>query len=102
MVARDFADLVDCTKGPGGTNCLRAPINRDIHGNRVQVLTWTGATAAGLLASGPRCRDWNSASASDSGDGGHVDRLDAGWVTGNVGPCNQIRYLICLQFQGGD
>lgn len=99
LVALDVADLVNCTKGPGGHDCLRAPINRDIRGHRLQVLTWTETDAGGNRAGGPAqtCRFWTSSKGDVTGDGGHVDRVDARWVTGNIGPCNQTRYLICLQ-----
>ena len=102
MVALNVADLVNCTKGPSGRDCLRAPINLDIRGNRVQVLTWTETDTRGNRAGGfaETCHLWSSSSGSDTGDGGHVDRLDARWVTGNIGPCNQIRYLTCLQVGG--
>jgi hypothetical protein len=63
----------------------------------VQVLTWTGANVFGGTIIAPTCQGWTSSSGSDTGDGGHVDRVDAHWVTGNIGPCNQLRYLICLQ-----
>lgn len=97
MVALNLPDLFDCTKGPSGHDCLRAPINLSISGTRVQVLTWTGSNIFGEAIVAPTCNHWTSSFAGDTGDGGHVDRVDAAWVTGNIGPCDQIRYLICLQ-----
>jgi hypothetical protein len=102
LVAQTVADLGDCTKGASGTDCLWAPINRDIHGYPVApgTLTWTGTLPDGTDAGAPDCNGWTAFSADVSGNGGDVDELGQGWTTGSVGPCNQIRHLICLQLIG--
>lgn len=99
MVAQNLADLANCTKGAGGADCLLAPLNRDIHGNPVPAgtLTWTGTLPDGKASGSPNCNGWTSLSGSDSGNGGSTDELGPGWSIGSIGPCNQIRYLICLQ-----
>jgi hypothetical protein len=104
LVAQNLADLGNCTKGASGTDCLLAPINRTIKGVVVPTgtLTWTGTLPNGTdsslpPSSQPNCNGWTSFSGSDSGNGGSVDELGAGWSTGSIGPCNQERDLICLQ-----
>jgi hypothetical protein len=99
VVAQTLTDLANCTKGASGADCLLAPLNRDIHGNPVPAgtLTWTGTLPDGTDSGAPNCNGWSSISASDSGNGGSVDELGPGWSIGSIGPCNQIRYLICLQ-----
>ena len=102
LVAQSIADMGNCTKGTSGTDCLRAPINRDVHGYPVKAgtLTWTGTLPNGTDAGAPNCNGWTAFSGGVTGNGGSVDQLGAGWTTGSVGPCNQIRYLICLQIIG--
>jgi hypothetical protein len=102
LVAQNVADLGNCTKGASGTDCLRAPINRDVHGYPVDpgTLTWTGTLPDGTDAGGPDCNDWTAFSAGVTGNGGAVGELGPGWTTGSIGACNQIRYLICLQLIG--
>ena len=99
MVARTSPTSATCTKGATGTDCLRAPLDRDIHGIPVPTgtLTWTGTLPNGTAAGAPNCNGWTSISATDTGNGGSVDQLGAGWSTGGIGQCNQIRRLICLQ-----
>ena len=99
VVAQNLADMSVCNKGASGTDCLRAPINRDIHGYPVPTgtLTWTGTQPNGTAAGAPNCNGWTSFSAADTGNGGSVDQVGAGWAIGSTGACNQIRRLICVQ-----
>jgi hypothetical protein len=98
LVAQSVADLANCTKG-GGTDCLLAPINRDVTGLKVAAtsLTWTGTQPNGTPASTPNCNDWLTGSPRASGDGGSVTATSTGWTTGSIGPCSAQRSLICLQ-----
>jgi hypothetical protein len=98
MVALDTADLAICNKG-AGSDCLRAPINRDIHSYTVPAgtLIWTGVLPSGSASGAPNCDGWTSDAASDNGNGGDPSSLGAGWSTGSIGACNVIRRLICLQ-----
>jgi hypothetical protein len=99
MVALNLADLAKCIKGASGTDCLRAPLNRDVHGYPVpaETLTWANTLPNGTDAGGPNCNSWTAYSAGVTGNGGSVDQLGAGWSSGSVRPCNQLRRLICLQ-----
>jgi hypothetical protein len=99
MVAMNLADLGTCNKDASGTDCLRVPLNRDVDGFPAPTgtLTWTGTLPNGTDAGAPNCNSWTSISGTDTGNGGSVDQLGAGWSTGSTGPCNQIRRLICLQ-----
>jgi hypothetical protein len=80
LVARSVADLGNCTKEAGGTDCLLAPIDRDIHGYPVptRTLTWTNGLPNGTDAGGPSCNGWTSFSGSVSGSGGSVDQVGSG------------------------
>lgn len=98
-VAANYTDLKTCNKGAGGSDCLLAPINTDVHGRQVPAgtLTWSNVTTGGDAGPGPDCNSWSSPSAAVSGSGGSVGAVDAGWTTGSVGACNQLRRLVCLQ-----
>ena len=98
LVASSVADLANCTKG-SGTDCLLAPIDRDVAGVKVAAttLTWTGTQPDGRPATTPNCDDWQVGSPRVSGDGGSVTATGTGWTTGSIGACSTQRSVICLQ-----
>ncbi|WP_139559669.1 hypothetical protein [Methylotetracoccus oryzae] len=98
VVANNLLDLMTCNKGTSGTDCLRAPLNRDVKGNPLPAgtLAWTNVTTAGVAA-GPSCNDWTTISAGVTGTVGKIDSLGADWTDSGAVPCNTLASYYCLQ-----
>jgi hypothetical protein len=98
VVANNLQDLTTCNKGTSGTDCLRAPLNRDVKGNPLPAgtLAWTNVTTAGTAA-GPSCNDWTTIAPGVTRTVGKIDSVGADWTNSGAVPCNTLASYYCLQ-----
>jgi hypothetical protein len=97
-IVDNWADLIDCNEGPGGSECLDNPLNVDENGITSNADVWTNTNHDGL-ESVSHCIDWTSSDfLEEMGNTGISDFTEPDWTEGFSRECDfPFGHLYCFE-----